>query len=183
MSPKAKNVLRAAALPALLLLASAAPVAAQQPVKIAVIDSDRIVAESARGKAALARLQTLQEEKMAQARAMQQEITDLRRRLEEGRLSLAADKLEELRKQLQEKGIAFERFQTDAGRQLEEERETALAAIERDVLVVIDQIGKEQGYSFIFNKYRSGLVFAADATDITATVVQRFDAAGARTGG
>ena len=183
MSSKVKNVLRAAALPALLLLASAAPAAAQQALKIAVIDSDRIVAESARGKAALARLQTLQEEKMTQARAMQQEITDLRRRIEEGRLSLAPDKLEELRKQLQEKGIAFERFQTDAGRQLEEERETALAAIERDVLVVIDQIGKEQGYSFIFNKYRSGLVFAADATDITATVVQRFDAAPARTGG
>ena len=178
MSPKAnlikaKSVLRAAALPALLLLA--APAVAQQ-MKIAVIDSDRIVSDSARGKAALDRLKTIQEQKVAEGRRLQQEIADLRKRIEEGRLSLAPDKLEELRKQLQEKGIAFERFQTDAGRQLEEEREAALAAIEKDVLVVIDAIGKEQGYTFIFNKFRSGLVFADDATDITPIVIQRFDA-------
>lgn len=177
---KTQSVLRAAALPALLLLAS--PAAAQQ-MKVAIIDSDRIVSDSTRGKAALERLKTLQEQKVAEGRRLQQEITDLRKRIDEGRLSLAPDKLEELRRQLQEKGIAFERFQTDASRQLEEERETALAAIEKDVLVVIDAIGKEQGYTFIFNKFRSGLVFADDATDITAQVIQRFDASGARPAG
>ena len=186
MSPKAtivkaKSALRAAALPALLLLAS--PAAAQQPMKIAVIDSDRIVVESARGKAALERLKKLQDDKVAEGRRLQTELTDLRKRIEEGRLSLAPDKLEELRKQLQEKGIAFERFQTDASRQLEEEREAALAGIEKDVLVVIDAIGKEQGYTFIFNKFRSGLVFASDATDITAAVIQRFDGASRPAGG
>jgi outer membrane protein len=182
MSPKVKSVLRAAALPALLLLA-AAPAAAQAPMKIAVIDSDRIVAESARGKAALERLKTLQDQKVAEGRRLQQEIADLRKRLDEGRLSLAPDKLQELTKQIQDRGIALERFQTDAARELEQERETVLAAIERDVLVVIDAIGKEQGYTFIFNKYRSGLVFAAEATDITNLVIQRFDAAPRPAGG
>ena len=179
MSPKVKSVLRAAALPALLLLA-AAPAAAQ--MKIAVIDSDRIVAESTRGKAALERLKKVNDEKVAEARRLQTEITDLRKRIEEGRLSLAPDKLEELRRQLQEKGIAFERFQTDAQRQLEEEREAALAGIERDVLVVIDAIGKEQGYTLIFNKFRSGLVYAQESTDITAQVIERFNAAPATPG-
>lgn len=177
MSSKVMHALRLAALPALVLLA--APAAAQQagPLKIAVIDSDRIVVESARGKAALDRLKKLQEEKMAQARGMQQEIADLRKRIEEGRLSLAPEKLQELQKQLQDKGIAFERFQADAGRELDQERASALGAIEKDVLGVIDAIGREQGYTFIFNKYNSGLVFADEATDITQMVIQRFDAA------
>jgi outer membrane protein len=177
---------KAAALRALLpLLALAAlPAAAQPPAspKIAVIDSDRIVAESARGKAALERLRGLQEQKIAEGQRLQQEINDLRKRMEDGRLSLAPDKLDELRKQLQDKGIAIERFQADAQRELEEERERALAAIERDVLTVIDQVGKEQGYTLIFNKFRSGLVFAEDSVDITPLVIQRFDAA-SRTGG
>jgi outer membrane protein len=182
MSPKVISVLRAAALPALLLVA-AAPAAAQQAPKFAVIDSDRIVAESARGKAALERLKQMQDEKVAEGRRMQQEIADLRKRAEEGRLSLAPDKLEELAKQIQDKMIALERFQADTQRLLETERERALTGIERDVLAVIDAVGKEQGYTFIFNKYRSGLVFAAEATDITPLVIQRFDAAPRPAGG
>jgi outer membrane protein len=177
---------KAAALRAFLpLLALAAvPAAAQQPagLKIAIIDSDRIVAESTRGKAALERLRGLQEQKVAEGQRLQQELTDLRKRMEDGRLSLAPDKLDELRKQMQDKGIALERFQADAQRELEEERERALAGIERDVLTVIDQVGKEQGYTLIFNKFRSGLVFAADAVDITPVIIQRFDAA-SRSGG
>jgi outer membrane protein len=164
------------AAPALLAGAAQAQAPAARPLKIAIIDSDRVVAESARGKAALEKLKTLQDAKVAEGRRLQQELTDLRKRLEEGRLSLAPDKLEELRKQTQERGIALERFQADAQRELEEERERALSGIERDILAVIDQVGKEQGYTLIFNKFRSGLVYAEDAVDISPIVIQRFDA-------
>ena len=160
-----------------------APAAAARPLKIAIIDSDRVVAESTRGKAALEQLKAIQEAKVAEGRRLQQELTDLRKRMEDGRLSLAPDKLEELRKQIQDKGIALERFQADAQRQLEEERERALAGIERDILQIIDQVGKEQGYTLIFNKFRSGLVFAEDAVDISPLVIQRFDAVRPAAGG
>jgi outer membrane protein len=172
-----------ALLPLLALFAlSASAQQAAASLKVAIIDSDRIVAESTRGKAALERLRGLQEQKIAEAQRLQQEMSDLRKRMEDGRLSLAPDKLDELRKQLQDKGIALERFQADAQRELEEEREKALAAIERDVLTVINQVGQEQGYTLIFNKFRSGLVFASDAVDITPLIIQRFDAA-SRSGG
>lgn len=165
------------AAPALLAAAAEAQAPAARPLKIAIIDSDRVVAESTRGKAALEKLKTLQEAKVAEGRRLTQELADLRKRMEDGRLSLAPDKLEELRKQIQDKGIALERFQADAQRELEEERERALAGIERDILGVIDQVGKEQGYTLIFNKFRSGLVYAEDAVDISPIVIQRFDAA------
>ena len=162
-----------AALPA---LAQAAPAAG--PLKIAVIDSDRIVAESTRGKAALEKLKKAQEDKLAQGRQMQQELNDLRKRLDDGQLSLAPEKLADLKKQYEDKAIAFKRFQDDADRDLGKLRDDALDGIEKDVLEIIDQIGKEQGYTLIFNKFRSGLVFASDAIDITDQVVQRFNAAG-----
>jgi outer membrane protein len=183
MSPKA-IVRRARLLPLLALLAApvvtVAPADAQAPagpLKIATIDSDRVVAESARGKAALEKLKTLQDQKVAEGRRLNQELADLRKRMEDGRLSLAPDKLEELRKQIQDKGIALERFQADAQRELEQQRERELAGIERDILAIIDAVGKEQGYTLIFNKFRSGLVFAEDSVDITQQVIQRFDAA------
>jgi outer membrane protein len=158
----------------------AAPAAAQQAgaQRIAVIDSDRIVSESARGQAALESLKRAQEQKLAEGRQIQTEINDLRRRIDEGQLSLAPERLAELRKQYEDRMIAFRRFQDDADRELSTMRDGALAQIERDVLSIIHQIGVEGGYTLIFNKFNSGLVFADDTVDITDQVVQRFNAAG-----
>ncbi len=40
---------------------------------------------------------------------------------------------------------------------------------------VIDDIGKERGLTLIFDKFQSGLVYAADEVDITDDVIQRFN--------
>ena len=42
---------------------------------------------------------------------------------------------------------------------------------------IIDQIGKEQGLTLIFNKFQSGLVYADDTVDITDEVIRRFNTA------
>ena len=44
---------------------------------------------------------------------------------------------------------------------------------------VINQVGKEGGYTLIFRKFESGLIYADEAIDITDEVIQRLDAAGA----
>ena len=145
--------------------------------KVAVIDSDRIVAESTRGKQALERLKQVQDEKLAQARAMQNEINELRKRIEEGKLSLAPERLVQMNTELEDKVLGFRRFQDDADRELSKLRDENLAIIEKDVLEVINAIGREGGYTLVFNKFRSGLVYADDAVDITDEVIQRFNAA------
>jgi Skp family chaperone for outer membrane proteins len=54
-----------------------------------------------------------------------------------------------------------------------------MGKIERQILPVIDKLGQEQGYTLIFNKFQSGLVYADDAVDITADVITRLDASNA----
>jgi outer membrane protein len=150
--------------------------AVAQGQKIAVIDSDRIVMESKRGKAALETIKARQDEKLAEGRAMQQALADLAKRLDEGAQSLSPDRLAEMKKDYEAKAVALRRFQEDADSELNKLRDEALAGIEKDVIGIIDGIGKEGGYSLIFNKFRSGLLFAEDSVDITADVIQRFDA-------
>jgi outer membrane protein len=157
-----------------LLLLAAAP-ALSQEARLAVIDSDRIVAESIKGQEALAKLSQMRDERIEAARGMQQEIADLRKRLEDGRLSLSEEKQSELQKELEDKAIALRRFQDDAEREMEKSQAEELKAIERQVLEIIGQIGREQQYTLIFNKFRSGLVFAADTVDITDVILQRFN--------
>lgn len=165
------------ALGAALVLTLAAPLAAQAPAKVAVIDVERILLESERGKAALQELDALRKQKQEDGESLQQEITDLRTRITEGQLSLAQDKLTELQKQLEDKVIALRRFQDDANRELNKKRDDILGRIEQSVFPVINQIGQEGGYTLIFNKYNSGLVYADEAVDITSQVIERYNQA------
>ena len=108
------NVLRGGlAVAAIWAVVAPAPAAAQAAAKVAVIDVRRLVTDSVAGKDALARLRKLQEDKIAEAKSKQDEIDQLRKRLNEGRLSLADDKIAELEKQLEEKVTSFRRFQED----------------------------------------------------------------------
>lgn len=158
----------------------AAPAQAQaQGVKVAVIDVQRLVTDSVAGKEALAKLKKLQDDKIAEGKAKQDEIEALRKKLNEGRLSLADDKIAELEKQLEEKVTSFRRFQEDAERELNKSRDNSFAEIERKVSPLIEAAGREGGYTLIFNKFQSGLVYADEAADITDLIIQRFDAAAA----
>lgn len=186
MSSPSPFVFRAL-LAAVLLAAAVAVPAAAQELKVAVINTEQVLLDSVTGKAALAELRTLREAKEAEGQALQDEVEQLRTRLSEGRLSLAEDKIAELERQLEERGIALRRFQDDANRELNKQRDDILAAIDKKVLPIINQVGEEQGYALIFRKFESGLVFANDNIDITGEIIRRLDAgaggAAAGTGG
>lgn len=145
----------------------------QGEMRIAVIDEQRIFTESRVGREALDRLQRLQDEKLAEGQARQQEIERLRRRVAEGRLTLSEDRLSELQAELEEKLVAFRRYQDDVERQLERERTQTLSRIERQVMPIIERVGREQGINLIFNKFGSGLVYADEGVDITDLVIER----------
>jgi outer membrane protein len=156
----------------------AAPAAAQQgPIRVAVIDTEKILLSSQAGKKALADLKKLQEQREAEARGKAQELKDLQTKISEGRLSLAQDKLADMTKQYEEKEIALRRFQDDATRELNKKRDEVLGAIDQRVMPVINQAGKELGYTLIFRKFESGLIYADEAVDITNQIIQRLDAA------
>jgi outer membrane protein len=157
--------------------ASAQPAPAAGAIKIAVIDTEKILVNSASGKKALAELKKLQEAKEKEFGAKQQEIKDLQAKISDGRLSLAQDKLDDMQKQLEDKVIAVRRLQDDATRDLTKKRDDVLGQIDQQVMPVINQVGKELGYTLIFRKFESGLIYADEAIDITDSVIKRLDTA------
>ena len=159
---------------AALVLAFVAPAAAQN---LAVIDVQRVVTESDPGKDALNRLRTLQEEKIAEGQNLQQELDALRDQFTKQRFTLAEDKLEELNGQIEDRTIALQRFEDDAKRALEEARRTYLGRLEESIMPIINEVGKERGFTLIFNKFQSGLVYADEGVDITDDVIRRFNTA------
>jgi outer membrane protein len=149
-------------------------------LRVAVIDTEKILLSSQAGKKAIAELKKIQDQKEAELRGKQQEIKDLQDKLAQGRLSLAQDRLAEMAKVLEDKEIALRRLSDDAGRDLNKKKDDLLGSIDEKVMPVINQIGKEQGYTMIFRKFESGLIYADDAIDITGSVIQRLDAQAAQ---
>src|SRR5687767_1045513 len=133
------------------------------PSRVAVINVPKVLADSAAGKAAFDRLKKLQEDKAGRAKKMDEELKALDTQIKQKQMSLSEEKLAELRKQFSEKGLQLERFAQDAERELGTERDNALKDLERQLLPVINQIGKEMGFAAIFNKFESGLVYASEA--------------------
>ncbi len=163
---------------AVAVTALAAPVFAQTtPARVAVIDVQKVLTQSTAGKASYERLKKLQEERVEKAKTMDEELRKLDSDINAKKISLSEDKLTEMQKQLADKRISMQRYAQDADREIGEARDRELQALEAKIKPIIDAIGKEMGLAAIFNKFESGLVYAADAIDITDTVVKRFNEA------
>ncbi|HEV8610537.1 MAG TPA: OmpH family outer membrane protein [Thermoanaerobaculia bacterium] len=157
--------------------AQSAPSSAASPtsIRIAVIDVERLVRDSALGKEAFGRVKKISDDKKAENDRLQKELRDIEQKLSTQGQSLSDDKREQLQKQYNEKSIDYKSFTEKASRDLDQAQKKELADLERRVFPIITQLGKERGYTLIFNKFQSGLVFADDAADITEDVLKRFN--------
>ena len=152
--------------------AAAAPAAG---IKIGVINVERLVQESALGKEAFNRVKKLNDAKKEEGDKLSKELREMEQKLADQGSAMADDKRDALQKSYQEKAIAFKRFQDDANRDLEAAQKKELSELERRVFPVINQVGKEKGFTLILNKFQSGLVFVDDSVDITDEVLKVFN--------
>ncbi len=152
-----------------------APAALAQGVKIGVIEVQRVVSDSAMGKESLAKLQKAASGKQEEIGKRQKELRDLEQKINEQNKTLSAEALEKLQKDYQGKAVELKRFQDDSQRELEEAQRKELQEFEKKVMPIIDSVAKEQGYELIFNKFQSGLLYAADSVDLTDAVITRFN--------
>ncbi|MCU0232538.1 MAG: OmpH family outer membrane protein [Thermoanaerobaculales bacterium] len=156
-----------------LVLAFALPAAAQ--AKVSVIDVQRVVTESDPGKEVMQRLRSLTEAKAQQGQSLQQELAALQDQFNKQRFTVSEARQAEMQKEIEDKQIAIRRFQDDAQREVAEAQRRELGSLEERIMPIIDQIGKEQGLTMIFNKFQSGLVYADETIDITDEVIRRFN--------
>jgi len=148
---------------------------AQDVPKLAVIDVQMLVQESAAGKEAMNRVRTLRDQKDAEGKKLVAAMQSLDKQLQTQGATLSDAKRAELAKQIEDKKIELNRFGTDAQQLLEETQRKELAALEKQIMPIISEIGRERKYTMIFNKFQAGLVYADDAVDLTDEVLKRFN--------
>ena len=144
--------------------------------KIGVIEVQKIVQESAIGKESLARVQKVQQSKQDELGKRQKELRDMEQKIQDQGKALSEDAMEKLQKDYQAKALDLKRFQDDAQRELEESQRKELGDLEKRIMPVINEVAREQGYTLVFNKFNSGLLYADDkSVDLTEAVITKFN--------
>jgi len=148
--------------------------------KIAVIDIERIAAESSEGKALFEALRAENDKLQGESQRLQQEIRDMQAKLNSEILS--QDARVRLQRDVERKQTDAQRWLEDAQQEFEAKRQDGEQQFQTKLAPIVEAVAKEQGIGLIF-RATPGLTFVLDpALDISPLVVKKLDETAASTG-
>jgi Skp family chaperone for outer membrane proteins len=138
--------------------------------KIAVIDIDRIAAESNSGKALFERLKQENDKIAAERAKRQQDIQDMQARMTSEVLS--AEAREQLRRDIERAQTDAQRWLEDVQREFQEKQQLGEQEFQEQLAPIVEQVAKDNGIGLIL-RATPGLTFVLDPNlDITPLVIQ-----------
>jgi len=156
-------------------LATTSYVWAQLPTKLGYVDMEKAVNESKAGKEARAKFLKYMKKKREESEKKKKELTSMKQILEKQGALLAEDvrveKEREYQKKVREYQLYLKNLRDDARTK---EMEMSKKII-REIQKVIFSYAKKGGYAMIFEKSRSGLLYAPDSLDLTDTIIKIYD--------
>ena len=142
-------------------------------IKIAVINIDRVAAESNAGKELFDRLKEENDKLAAERARREQEIRDLSSKLTSEVLS--TDAQGRLQREIERKRTDAQRWLEDAQQDFQEKQQQEEAAFQAKLGPIVEAVAREQGIGLILRD-TPGLTFVLDARlDLTPAVVQRLN--------
>jgi outer membrane protein len=152
---------------------ASSPLLAQAAQKIGVFDAQRISEETAEGKRIQGHLSEFREKKQNELQAKEKEFGDLQGQLTNQALSLSAERKASLEKDLQRRALELNQAKESAGREMQLEVNEAQSRFQTQLLGVVEQFGRDEGFSVIVEK--SLVAYSDTSSDITTALVDRFN--------
>jgi outer membrane protein len=159
--------------------AQAAPAPAPFPAgaKYAFIDIQRIANESGEGKAATAKVQALNQQRVNDLNEKNKALQAQQQKLESGGSVMSEAARAQLQRDIDKLTVDIQRFTQDAQAEVQDLQQSMMAEFQRKLGPVIQQIAEEKGLQLLFSAADSGLVWADPGLDLTTEVIKRFDSA------
>ena len=142
-------------------------------LKIGVFDFQRVSEETARGQELRASLEKFGDKKKGEITAKENELKSLEESYKAQAFSLSPDKRSQMEKDLQKKQLDLQSSRDSAQREMQIEVNEAQAKFNEQLLKVINDLGRERGYSLVFAKEQ--VAYASDAADMTSEVIEKFN--------
>ena len=144
-------------------------------LKVGIFDANRVSEETDEGKRIAAKLSAFGEKKKAELAAKDKEIGDLRAQLDSQNLSLSPEKLQQMQKDVQRKGLELQQAQEAARSEFQIEVSEAQNKFQEQLIRVINQFGRDEGFTLVLERSTGGVAFASESIDVTTAIVDKFN--------
>ncbi len=143
--------------------------------KIGYIDLNRALNESEVGKKAVLSLEEMVKAKQFLISEKGDKIKRIEEELAKQSSILTKDAINE-RKEEREKLLRdYQRMVKDSQEEVQKKQADYMGDIIKELKKIVNQLGKEKGYSIILEKAESGVMFHSDEIDLTGTLIKRFN--------
>lgn len=143
-------------------------------VKIGIINAQAVVENTKKGQRIQVELEALGKAKQAEMKKMQDELTLLEKEIASPALN--AETRDKKTRQVQDKRINLQRYLEDAQKEVQAKTQSELMNFQKEIMPLIQEIGKAQGFSVIFDVTSAGIAYFDNTLDITSLVVKAVDA-------
>lgn len=173
-----KNKTIAVTLIAAVIVSASAISLLAQDVKIGYIDSIKIFAEYSETQEAERLYRQEVDQWTAQKQRMEQDIVKLRDELQAQSLMLSEEKKAEKKLELDRKMAEYEQFMADTfgddGLAARRNKELTQPIVEK-INKILEDLGKDQGYTIIFDVANANVVYADKTLDLTEQVLAKLN--------
>lgn len=160
-----------------LSLFAATPAYAQSAQKIGVVDFQSALEQVKEGVAARTKLESMFKEKKAAIDQMETRLRALKDSYDKQAMLLSDDARKAKENELMQANAAYQQAYAQSEGEMQQLYGQLMEGLISKMQTITQTIGKEKGYTLIFEKNEGGVVFSVDAIDLTAELVKRYDAA------
>ena len=159
-----------------LLPALAVSTRAVAQLKIAYVDLQRALNESDAGKAAKERFKQQVDRLQVDLKKKKDQLDSLKEQLEKKASVMKEEEARNMQKDYEKRLRDFERSYKDSQGELQQKDNELTVELLKELQGVIEEFGKEGGYSMILEQSSSSVLYGAPDLDITEQVIARYNA-------
>ncbi len=159
----------------LVALLAVGTAADDEPLKIAVVDLNQALNSTDEGKAAREELARKQREAEAKVQPRIERFKELNEELKSKKFVLSEDALYQRQLDLVELKNEIESEMKELEGKFKVDEERIVGPLRKKMVDVVQQIGREQGFTLIVERGSPGLLYSREALDITDTVIANFN--------
>jgi outer membrane protein len=144
--------------------------------KIGVVDFQRVLENSSAGKKAQAAISKEGKKMEADLKERGAEIEEIKKKLEREALVMSKEMRDEREREIRIKINDLKTLQKKYLNNFKLQEQRLVGRIQKDIVGVIEEIAKKEGYLLILEKREGGVIYAPKTNDITDKLIQKYNA-------
>jgi outer membrane protein len=159
----------------LAVLFFASCVYAADGIKIGTVDLQKVVSLSGYGKAALAEVNKKGESLTEDFKKREKDLQELKTKIERDALVMSPEKREEQERDFRIKVGDLQSLEKKYKKELQELNMKLIGRIQAEVLDLVEDIGKKEGYLLILELREAGVMYELESIDMTDKIIKLYD--------